>query len=118
MEISQRVSGDVVIVDVKGKITLGDGSDMLKDKVRSLVQQGYQKLLLNLVDVSYVDSAGLGSIMDGYASANKTGGSLRLLNPTKRIRDLLVITKLSTVFETFENEDDAVRSFASVGRRM
>jgi anti-sigma B factor antagonist len=113
MDISQRVTGDVVIVDVKGRITLGDGSDtMLKDKMRSLAQQGHKKLLMNLAEVSYIDSAGLGEIVGAYATTNRSGGSLKLLNPTKRIKDLLVITKLSTVFEMFFDESDAVRSFS------
>ncbi len=116
MHISERTVGDVIIVDVSGKVTLGDGSDtVLKDKMRSLVQQGHKKLLLNLGDVSYVDSAGLGEIVQAYATVNKNGGTLKLLNVTKRIRDLLSITKLLTVFDTFDVEADAVRSFASPG---
>ena len=112
MHISERTAGDVVIVDVSGKITLGDGGDaVLKDKLRSLVQQGHKKLLLNLGDVSYMDSAGLGEIVQAYATVNKNGGTLKLLNVTKRIKDLLSITKLLTVFDTFDNEAEAVRSF-------
>jgi anti-sigma B factor antagonist len=112
MQISQRTVGDVVIVDVSGKITLGEGGDVvLKDKMRSLIQQGNKKLLLNLGDVSYVDSAGLGEIVQAYATVNKDGGKLKLLNITKRIKDLLSITKLLTVFDTFDNEAEAVASF-------
>jgi anti-sigma B factor antagonist len=112
MHISQRTNGDVVIVEVSGKITLGDGGDaVLKDKMRSLVQQGHKKVLLNLGDVSYVDSAGLGEIVQAYATVNKNGGTLKLLNVTKRIKDLLSITKLLTVFDTFDDEAEAVRSF-------
>src|ERR1051325_5961020 len=100
MQLSERKIGDVVIVDVSGKITLGEGGDAaLKDKMRSLVQQGQKKLLLNLGEVSYVDSAGLGEIVQSYATVNKNGGRLKLLNVTKRIKDLLSITKLLTVFE-------------------
>jgi anti-sigma B factor antagonist len=114
MEISERTSGDITIVDVSGKITLGDGGDtMLKDKMRSLVQQGRHKLLLNLGDVSYVDSAGLGEIVNAYATVSKNGGSLKLVNATKRIKDLLAITKLLTVFETFDNEAEAIESFGA-----
>jgi anti-sigma B factor antagonist len=114
MQLSERRIGDVVIVDVSGKITLGDGSDqVLKDKMRSLVQQGHTKLLLNLGDVSYVDSAGLGEIVQSYATVNKNGGALKLLNVTKRIKDLLSITKLLTVFETFDSEAEAVTSFSA-----
>jgi anti-sigma B factor antagonist len=112
MHISERTAGDVVIVEVSGKITLGEGGDtILKDKMRSLVQQGYKKVLLNLGDVSYVDSAGLGEIVQAYATVNKNGGTLKLLNVTRRLKDLLSITKLLTVFDTFDNEAEAVRSF-------
>ena len=114
MNISQRTVGDVVIVDVSGKITLGDmGDAALKDKMRSLVQQGYKKVLLNLGDVSYVDSAGLGEIVQAYATVSKNGGTLKLLNVTKRIKDLLSITKLLTVFDTFDSEAEAVTSFSA-----
>ena len=112
MQISERTVGDVVIVDVSGKVTLGDGGDVvLKDKMRSLVQQGQKKVLLNLGDVSYVDSAGLGEIVQAYATVNKNGGTLKLLNVTKRIKDLLSITKLLTVFECHDNEAEAIKSF-------
>jgi anti-sigma B factor antagonist len=112
MQISQRTVGDVVIVDVSGKITLGDGSDVaLRDKMRSLIQQEHKKVLLNLGDVSYVDSAGLGEIVQSYATVTKNGGKLKLLNVTKRIKDLLSITKLLTVFECHETEDEALKSF-------
>jgi anti-sigma B factor antagonist len=106
--------GDVVIVDVSGKVTLGDGGDaLLKDKMGSLVQQGNKKVVLNLGDVSYVDSAGLGAIVNAYATLNKNGGALKLLNTTKRIKDLLAITKLLTIFDTFDSEPDAVKSFSA-----
>jgi anti-sigma B factor antagonist len=114
MQMSERTIGDVVIVDVAGKITLGDGGDTaLKDKMRSLVQQGHRKLLLNLGNVNYVDSAGLGEIVQSYATVNKNGGSLKLLHVTKRIKDLLSITKLLTVFETYDSEAEAVTSFSA-----
>jgi anti-sigma B factor antagonist len=114
MHISERTVGDVVIVDVSGKIVLSDGGDVvLKDKMRSLVQQGQKKVLLNLGDVSYVDSAGLGEIVQSYATVTKNGGALKLLNVTKRIQDLLSITKLLTVFECHDNEAQAVTSFST-----
>ncbi|SRR6266508_784512 len=114
MQISERMVGDVVIVDVSGKVTLGDGGDaLLKDKMGSLVQQGNKKVVLNLGDVSYVDSAGLGAIVNAYATLNKNGGALKLLNTTKRIKDLLAITKLLTIFDTFDSEPDAVKSFSA-----
>jgi len=111
MQISERTNGDVVILDVKGRITLGDGDELLKDKVNQLVGQGKKKIVLNLADVPYVDSAGLGEIVRTYTTVSRQGGSLKLLNLTKRISDLLAITKLLTVFETFESENDAIKSF-------
>jgi len=113
MQVSERTVGDVAIVDVSGKITLGEGDTVLGDKFRSLVQQGRRKLLLNLGDVSYVDSAGLGAIVQSYATVKNQGGSLKLVNPTKRLKDLLSITKLLTVFEAFDNEAEAVTSFSA-----
>jgi anti-sigma B factor antagonist len=113
MQIEERVVGDVVVLDLKGRITLGDGDELLKDKVNSLLNQGYKKIVLNLADVPYVDSAGLGEIVRTYTTVSRQGGSLKLLNLTKRITDLLSITKLLTVFETFESETDAVRSFSA-----
>ena len=113
MQIEERTVGDVVVLDLKGKITLGQGDELLKDKVNSLVNQGHRKIVLNLADVPYVDSAGLGEIVRTYTTVSRQGGSLKLLNLTKRITDLLAITKLLTIFETFEAEKDAVRSFSS-----
>lgn len=113
MNIDQRSVGDVVVLDLKGKITLGEGDELLKDKVNSLVNQGHRKIVLNLADVPYIDSAGLGEIVRTYTTVSRQGGSLKLLNLTKRITDLLSITKLLTVFETFESENEAVRSFST-----
>ena len=111
MEIEERANGGVMILDLKGKLTIGEGDELLKDKVNSLIQQGHQKLLLNLEGVPYVDSAGLGEIVRTYTTVSRQGGKLKLLNLTKRIEDLLAITKLLTVFETFESEPEAVKSF-------
>ena len=113
MQIDERAVGDVVILDLKGKITLGEGDELLKDKVNSLVNQGHKKIVLNLADVPYIDSAGLGEVVRTYTTVSRQGGSLKLLNLTKRITDLLSITKLLTVFETFDSENEAVRSFAA-----
>ena len=113
MQIEERNVGDVVVLDLKGKVTLGAGDELLKDKVNSLVNQGHRKIILNLADVPYVDSAGLGEIVRTYTTVSKNGGSLKLLNLTKRITELLAITKLLTVFETFDAESDAVRSFSA-----
>ena len=113
MQIEERAAGDVMVLDLKGKMTLGEGDELLKDKVNSLAMQGHRKLLLNLADVPYIDSAGLGEIVRTYTTISRQGGQLKLLNLTKRIEDLLSITKLLTVFETYDNEADAVRSFSS-----
>ena len=115
MEIDERTSGDVKILDLQGRLTLGDGDELLKDKINSLLLQGCRKLVLNLEGVPYIDSAGLGEIVRTYTTVSRQGGSLKLLNLTKRIEDLLSITKLLTVFETYDTEHEAVRSFPSVG---
>ncbi|HEX7088155.1 MAG TPA: STAS domain-containing protein [Vicinamibacterales bacterium] len=111
MVIEERVIGDVTVLDLKGKMTLGEGDELLKDKINSLIHQGQKKLLLNLEGVPYIDSAGLGEIVRTYTTVSRQGGSLKLVNLTKRITDLLSITKLLTVFETFESEADALKSF-------
>jgi anti-sigma B factor antagonist len=112
MQLEQRSAGDVVIVKVVGDITLGKGADvMLKDKINSLLQQGHQKILLDLGSVAYVDSAGLGQLVQLHATTTRQHATLRLLNVTKRLHDLLVVTRLLTVFDTFENEAEAVSSF-------
>ena len=113
MQIEERSAGDVVVLDLKGKMTLGEGDELLKDKINSLVHQGRRKMVLNLEHVPYIDSAGLGEIVRTYTTISRQGGSMKLLNLTKRITDLLSITKLLTVFETYDNEADAVRSFSS-----
>ena len=111
MQIDERSVGDVMVLDVKGKVTLGEGDEMLKDKVNSLVNQGHKKIVLNLAEVPYIDSAGLGEIVRTYTTVSRQGGNLKLVNLTKRITDLLSITKLLTVFETFETEPEALKSF-------
>jgi anti-sigma B factor antagonist len=113
MHIEERSVEGIIVLDVAGKITLGDGDQLLKDKVNSLVNQGHTKILLNLAGVPYIDSAGLGEIVRTYTTVSRQGGSLKLLNLTKRITDLLSITKLLTVFETFDSESAAVRSFSA-----
>ena len=111
MVIEERVIGDITILDLKGKMTLGEGDELLKDKINSLIHQGQKKLLLNLEGVPYIDSAGLGEIVRTYTTVSRQGGNLKLVNLTKRITDLLSITKLLTVFETFESEPEALKSF-------
>jgi anti-sigma B factor antagonist len=109
--INSRVSGDVTIVDVAGKITLGDGSAMLRDKVKELSAAGTKKILLNLGEVNYIDSSGIGELVSAFTTISNTGGGLKLLNLTKRVQDLLQITKLYTVFEVFDDEAQAIASF-------
>jgi anti-sigma B factor antagonist len=113
MQIDERAAGDVIILDLKGRMTLGEGDELLKDKINSLVLQGRKQIVLNLADVPYIDSAGLGEVVRTYTTVKRQGGSLKLLNLTKRITDLLAITKLLTVFETYDSEADAVRSFTA-----
>jgi anti-sigma B factor antagonist len=115
MHIHDRSVGDVTIIDVNGRMTLGEGQELLRDKVNSLIQQGKKKLVINLAEVPYIDSAGLGEIVRTYTTVSHQGGALKLLNLTKRIQDLLAITKLLTVFETFDAEADAVGSFGPKG---
>jgi len=112
MQIEERVVNDVTILDLKGKITLGDGDEALKDKINSLVLQNRRRILLNLADVPYIDSAGLGEVLRTYTTVSRQGGQLKLVNLTKRITDLLSITKLLTVFETFESEADALKTYS------
>ena len=113
MQIDERVVDGVTILDLKGKMTLGEGDELLKDKINSLLQQDKKQLLLNLENVPYIDSAGLGEIVRTYTTVSRQGGNLKLLNLTKRITDLLAITKLLTVFETFDVENEAIKSFSA-----
>ncbi len=112
MQIEERLVGEVMILDLKGKITLNEGDEVLKDKINSLILQERKRILLNLADVPYIDSAGLGEIVRAYTTVSRQGGQLKLVNLTKRITELLMITKLLTVFETFDEEQDALKSFS------
>jgi anti-sigma B factor antagonist len=111
MQISQRIVGNVAIVEVIGDIVLNDGDVTLKDKVASLRQQGYTRLVVDLGKVSYMDSAGLGGLIHAYATTKNAGGALKLMRVTKRLRDLLTITKLVTVFDSYDDEASALASF-------
>ena len=114
MELEERTAGDVTIVTVSGDITLNKGGDAtLKDKVQSVLQQGRKQILVDLAGVSYVDSAGLGELVQAYATTKNRGGTLKLVGVTKRLKDLLVVTKLLTVFDTFEDEASALASFTA-----
>jgi anti-sigma B factor antagonist len=112
MNIEERRIGTVTVIDLPANLTLGTAADMLGDKVRSLLQQGQKHLIINLGAVSHVDSAGLGELVKAFATVNRQGGTLKLVNLTKRLQDLLVITKLSNVFECFDDEASALRSFS------
>jgi anti-anti-sigma factor len=111
LEISQRDIGEVTILDLSGKITISEGTMKFRDSVRKLIEQGRRKLLLNFADVSYIDSSGIGELVSVYTAINNQKGTLKLLNIPKRIGDLLKITKLITVFETFSEETSAMKSF-------
>ena len=113
MQIHERAVGDVMVLDLKGKVTMGDGDELLRETVNRLAEKGSKKIVLNLAEVPYVDSVGLGEIVRTYTTVSRQGGSLKLLNLTKRITDLLSITKLLTVFETFDSENEAVQSFSA-----
>ena len=111
MTVSERSVGSVIVLDVTGGLKLEDGAGQLRDKVRSVLQQGHTRLLVNLAGVPYIDSAGLGELVQAYTTASRQGGALKLLNATKRLRDLLVITKLVTVYELLDDEAAAIASF-------
>ena len=110
--ITERETNFVTVLDLSGRITVGEDGTLLKDKLYSLLHQGKKDVLLNLGEVQYVDSAGLGALVGAYKIVTRDGGELKLLNVTKRLRDLLSITNLLTVFETFDSEDEAIRSYA------
>ena len=112
MRASIRQEKDVTVVDLSGQIKLGEGSCTLRDTVKDLLSKGQKKILINLSDISYIDSSGIGELVSAYTSVANTGGQLKLLNLNKRVKDLLQITKLYTVFEVKEDEADAIRSFS------
>ena len=106
----REVSG-IVVIDLSGRITLGEGSAMLREMVRELLNKGQKRIVLNLGDVNYIDSSGIGELVSGYTTAKNQGGELKLLNLTKKVHDLLQITKLYTVFDVHNDEDSALNSF-------
>jgi len=111
LEIRERNSGDVVLLDLSGRITIGEGSVQLRDSVGNLLSAGRQKIVLNLEGVTYVDSSGIGELVSRYTTTKNQGGQLKLLKLPKKIKDLLMITKLLTVFEIYEDEETALSSF-------
>ena len=112
LNINERQAGDVTVLDLSGKITIGEGSVALRAGIRRLLEEGKKRILLNLAGVSYVDSSGIGELVSSYTAIGKEdGGQLKLLNLTDRIQNLLVITKLLTVFDAYDNEAEALKSF-------
>ena len=111
MKIESRTVGEVTILDCSGKITLGEGTMTVRNTVREVVKNGGKKIILNLGDVSYIDSSGIGELVSTYTTVVNQGGKLKLLNLTKKIHELLQITKLLTVFQVFEDENAAIASF-------
>ena len=111
LELKERQAGDVTILDLSGAVRIGEGSIALRDAIRDLSADGKKKLLLNLAGVNYVDSSGIGELIANYTTVSRQGGQLKLLNLTDRIQNLLVITKLLTVFDSYENEAEALQSF-------
>jgi len=112
MEIHTRTVGDVHVLDISGKITLGEATKTIRHTISDLLQNGGKKIVLNLTDVNYIDSSGIGELVRTYTTVTKEGTELKLLNLTKKIREVLMITKLLTVFQVYENEQAAVASFA------
>ena len=102
---------DVTVVDLSGQIKLGEGSSVLRDTVKDLLSKGHRKILLNLGEINYIDSSGIGELVSAYTSARNQGGELKLLHLTRKIRDLLQITKLYTVFDVKDDEADAIAAF-------
>jgi len=112
IQVTSRQVEDVSVVDVAGRITLGEGASALRETIRGLVAKGQKKILLNLGEVSYIDSSGIGELVSGFTTVANNGGALKLLNLTKRVQDLLQITKLYTVFDVYDKEATAVASFS------
>ena len=111
MEITERIVDTITILDLSGRLTIGDGAQLLKDKSESLVFQGRNRLIVNLANVPYIDSGGLGQLVACYTTLAKAGGRLTLLNVSTRNHDLLSITKLVAVFDTYESEQEAIDSY-------
>ena len=111
LEVTERQAGDVTILDMNGAVRIGEGSIALRDAIRGLADSGKKKVLLNLAGVNYVDSSGIGELIANYTTVSRQGGQLKLLNLTDRIQNLLVITKLLTVFDAYEDEGEALKSF-------
>ena len=110
-KLKVRHAGDVTVLDLAGRITLGEGSGMVRNTIKDLVAGGGRKILLNMHDVSYLDSAGLGELVGSYATLTNLGGQIKLLHPQGKVADMLAVTKLYTIFTSFTDENEALRSF-------
>jgi anti-sigma B factor antagonist len=111
LDVKERQAGDVTILDLRGEVRIGEGSIALRDAIRNLASAGKKKLLLNLAGVSYIDSSGIGELIANYTTVSRQGGQLKLLKLTDRVQNLLVITKLLTVFDAYDDEAEALKSF-------
>jgi len=111
MKIEKRKKGNVTVFDLKGKILFGDGIDELRQSINSSIKENEKQLVLNFAEVPYLDSTGLGEVVRSYTTLKKEGGTVKIANLTNKVKDLMMVTKLITVFETFNNEDEAVKSF-------
>lgn len=111
MKATNRQVDGIAVVDMSGRITLGEGSVVLRDTIRDLVGKGQKKILLNLGDVTYIDSSGIGELVSAFTAVRREGGELKLLNLTKKVHDLLQITKLYTVFDIKDDEATAIKAF-------
>ena len=111
MKIEKRKKNNVLILDLKGKILFGDGIEELRTMINNAIKENEKNLLLNFAEVPYLDSTGLGEVVRSYTTLKKEGGTVKIVNLTNKVKDLLTVTKLITVFETFENEDAAIKSF-------
>ncbi len=113
MKATTRQANEITIVDLRGQIKLGEGASVLRDTVKELLGKGQRKILVNLSDINYIDSTGIGELVSAFTSVRKEGGELKLLHLTKRVRDLLQITKLYTVFHILDDEAAAIAAFSS-----
>jgi anti-sigma B factor antagonist len=111
MKIERRKVGNVTILDLKGKILFGDGIDELRQSINGAIKDGEKQMVLNFAEVPYLDSTGLGEVVRSYTTLKKEGGTVKIANLTNKVKDLMMVTKLITVFETFESENEAVKSF-------
>ena len=111
LSINERQAGDVTVLDMSGRITIGEGSVALRTAIRRLLEEGKKKILLNLGGVGYIDSSGIGELVSSFTAINKEQGQLKLLKLTQKLRDLLAITKLLTVFDDYDDEQEALNSY-------